>query len=225
MTSVAIVQLRPNPIAFCGRLLVVLGIVSGILPIAPASGGTGKRLKIQKVNPPRHSGHGRRGGGSIPTRSSTIRSTSTPTRPPAPVVSPPANPPQPTTEQEMIALTNQYRQANGLMPLSVDDRLTQAAQIQANAMAALNDMDHTLPGEAQPTLTDRLAAVGFNFAWAGENIAFNAPDAPSVMTDWINSPPHRANILSPDPTVFGVAVAYNAQGQPYYCQVFGESYQ
>jgi hypothetical protein len=106
---------------------------------------------------------------------------------------------------------------------TADDRLTQAAQIQASAMAALNVMDHTLPGAPLPTLASRLQSVGYGYFWAGENIACNAPDAASVETLWMNSPPHRANILSPVPTSIGVAVAYSSQGEPYYCQVFGQA--
>jgi uncharacterized protein YkwD len=221
MTPIANVRLPRNFGAACGRLLVALGIVAVVFPVGPASGGTGKRSKIQKVNQLKHAAHAKRGGARIPTSSSSIKAAPTP----APTASSPANPPQPTIEQEMVALTNQYRQANGLMPLTVNDRLTEAAQIEASAMAAFNDMDHTLPGAAQPTLTNRLDYVGFNFTWAGENIAFNFPDAPSVMTGWMISPPHRENILSPIPTTIGVAVAYNSQGQPYYCQVFGQLYQ
>jgi uncharacterized protein YkwD len=135
----------------------------------------------------------------------------------------PSSQPSTTAEEDLVTLTNQVRQSSGLAPLAVDDRLTQAAQIQASAMAALNVMDHTLPGAPLPTLASRLQSVGYGYFWAGENIACNAPDAASVETLWMNSPPHRANILSPVPTSIGVAVAYSSQGEPYYCQVFGQA--
>ena len=123
----------------------------------------------------------------------------------------------------IVTLTNQVRQSFGLAPLAVDDRLTRAAQIQADAMASLNVMDHTLPGAPLPTLAGRLQSVGYGYLWAGENIACNAPDAATVESLWLNSPPHRANILSPLPTSIGAAVAYSSQGEPYYCQVFGQA--
>ena len=124
----------------------------------------------------------------------------------------------------MVALTNQDRQANGLPALTVDARLMEAAQIQADAMAAIDVLDHELPGAAYPGIADRLQYVGFNYQWAAENIADIATDIPTLESLWMNSPLHRANILSPFPTSIGVAVAYDAHGVPYYCVEFGLSY-
>jgi uncharacterized protein YkwD len=171
-------------------------------------------VKISKVAPPKRPARAKHVAGAP----GTLR-----TLAPAPAAPPPASPRQPTIEEVIIALTNQDRQANGMFALTVDDRLTQAAQIQASAMALADIMGHTLPGEAQPTLNNRLDFVGYNYAWAGENLACGAPDAPSVVNDWMASPPHRQNMLSPIPTAIGVAVAYDSKGTPYYCQVFGAS--
>ena len=118
-------------------------------------------------------------------------------------------------------MTNQAREANDLGALTVDEGLTQAAQIQASAMAMLDDLNHTLPGMPQPTLTSRLQFVGYDYSWAAENIAFGASDAASVFALWMSSPPHEENILSPLATATGVAVAYDSQGALYFCQVFG----
>jgi uncharacterized protein YkwD len=141
---------------------------------------------------------------------------------PTPVTPPPA----PTvtisaTEQRIVDLTNVERQKAGLAPLVVNPQLMQAAQIQSGNMARLGIMSHELPGTAQPTLTDRAAAVGYNYTTLGENIAFNYPDADAVVAGWMASPGHRANILNGSFTEIGVSVAYDAQGQPYYTQVFG----
>lgn len=128
----------------------------------------------------------------------------------------------PTVVRDVIAQVNQARRDQGLAPLQVSDRLTRAAQIHADDMARLDTMQHTLDGVAQPTLVDRANAVGYSYAMLGENIAYNFLDATSVMTAWLGSSGHRANILNAGFTEIGVAIALNASGQPYYCQVFGK---
>jgi uncharacterized protein YkwD len=133
--------------------------------------------------------------------------------------------PQVTAAQlvaQIIALTNQDRVSNGLAALEVNSQLTDAAQIHANDMASFETMAHTLPQAADPTLQSRAAAVGYNFHWLGENIALNYSDAQSLESAWMNSPEHRANILDANYTQFGVALAYDVLGEPYYCVVFGE---
>ena len=123
--------------------------------------------------------------------------------------------------QEIVAQVNAQRAQAGLAPLTVGASLTQMAAIQAGNMARLGVMSHDLPGTATPGLADRASFVGYNYATLGENIAFNYPDANSVMAGWLASPGHRANILNPNYTEIGVSVAYDATGQPYYAQEFG----
>ena len=74
-------------------------------------------------------------------------------------------------------------------------------------MAALDDMDHTLTEVPLSTLQDRASYVGYNYSWLGENIAEGFPDATTVMTGWMNSPGHKANILETNFTDIGVVVA------------------
>ena len=124
-------------------------------------------------------------------------------------------------EQQVVDLTNAARAQNGLPPLQVSSSLVVAAQVHSGDMARLNVLDHTLPGVAQPTLESRAAAVGYKYSWLGENIAFNYPDAPSVVAGWMNSPGHRANILNPNFTEIGVSVAWNSLNQAYFTEEFG----
>jgi uncharacterized protein YkwD len=88
-------------------------------------------------------------------------------------------------------------------------------------MAQLDRMAHTLSGADLPNLDSRLNHYGYRYLLAGENIAWNYPGAQAAVAAWMNSPGHRANVLSPNYTEIGVAVAYNSRGEPYYCQVFG----
>jgi uncharacterized protein YkwD len=124
-------------------------------------------------------------------------------------------------EQTIVDLLNQQRAQAGLAPLQVDSRLVLAAQIHSHDMAQLGQMEHTLPGAALPTLVSRAQYVGYNYSYLGENIAFNYPDDNSVMTAWMNSPGHRANILDAHYTQVGVGISYDSIGEPYYTQEFG----
>ena len=129
----------------------------------------------------------------------------------------------PPTEQAIIDLTNQQRVLNGLAPLAASGKLVQAAQIHAGNMAQLDQMSHVLTGVAQPDLFSRAQAVGYTFAKLGENIAYRYAGAPEVVTGWMNSAGHKANILDPSFNEIGVAVAANSKGELYFCQVFGKS--
>lgn len=124
-------------------------------------------------------------------------------------------------ERAVVDLTNQARAQGGLPALRVNGPLVTAAQTHSSDMARLNQMQHDLPGVAEPTLQSRAAAVGYNYSWLGENIAYNYPDATSVVAAWMNSPDHRANILNPNYTDIGVGLAWNNAGQAYFTQEFG----
>ena len=152
-----------------------------------------------------------------------------------PVANPPVSPPPATSplavpivsgtmsaqESTVVDLVNQQRAQAGLAPLQIDSRLVEAAQIHSKDMATLGQMEHTLPGAALPALQDRASYVGYNYSYMGENIAFNYPDDNSVMTAWMNSPGHRANILNANYTQIGVGIAFDGSGEPYYTQEFG----
>ena len=147
--------------------------------------------------------------------------TPTPAPAPAPTPGPQATALESAAEQAIVDAVNAARKQNGQTPLKVNSKLAQAAQIHAQDMARLDRMEHELTGASLPTLLDRAHHVGYAFSTLGENIAYNYDGVASVMTGWMNSPGHRANILSADYTEIGVGIATNARGEPYYCQVFG----
>jgi uncharacterized protein YkwD len=159
---------------------------------------------------------------------------STPTLPPV-VVTPPSQPvvqAPPTapvtagvilgaTEQAIVDLTNQNRAQNGLAPLTVNAQLVGMAQIEAGNMVQFGVMSHTISQAAQPDLLSRANYIGYRFSWLSENIAYNYFDANSVVSGWMGSTGHRANILDPKVTQIGVAVKAASDGSLYFCQVFG----
>jgi len=68
-----------------------------------------------------------------------------------------------------------------------------------------NHFDHTGPDGSLPP--DRLRDGGVSFSMSGENIARGQSSASAVMTAWMNSPGHRANILNSEYTHMGVGLA------------------
>ena len=88
-------------------------------------------------------------------------------------------------------------------------------------MAALDLMEHTLPGVSQPTLVSRAVFVGYQYSWLGENIASFFPDAQSLVNAWMASAPHRANILNAQFTMAGIGVASDTSGNLFFTQEFG----
>ncbi len=186
------------------RKIQVMGVVGE--PISVVHPGLPLRIPVRIS---------RVGGETVPSPA-PVASQSTPT---APTSDAPSS--MSTLEQAVVDLTNQARAQNGLPPLQANSALVASAQIQSANMARLNQLEHVLPGVALPTLQSRAMAVGYPYAWLGENIAFNYADAPSVVTAWMNSPEHRANILNPNYTDIGVSIAWNSLGQAYATQDFG----
>jgi len=120
---------------------------------------------------------------------------------------------------KMCCLVNQQRAMYGLPSLGLDPELTEAAQEHSDDMARTGIMDHTGSDGSDPGT--RVENCGYNWQSVAENIAFGFSDEESCMYNWMNSPGHRANILSADNEHFGSAVSYSSDGLPYYTQDFG----
>jgi hypothetical protein len=113
----------------------------------------------------------------------------------------------------LVDETNQNRVANGLPDLQVNSLLQEAAQEKANDEATNGYFAHTSPQGLTPWYW--FQQVGYNFDYAGENLAVNFSDSEDVTTAWMNSPEHRANILDTDFTQIGMATAQGMyEGEP-----------
>jgi uncharacterized protein YkwD len=121
-------------------------------------------------------------------------------------------------EQQILDLTNKARQKNDLPPLKIDPVLTKVAREHSARMAEKGEMNHVLDG-LNPA--DRVKKADYDFSLVGENIAFaeNTPLA-EVFQGWMDSKPHRENILRKDFTSIGLGLKRNAKGEIYYTQVF-----
>lgn len=146
---------------------------------------------------------------------------------PAPVVTQP-KPQAPTSntvsssnlnyEQKVVELVNIERQKNGLAPLKMDSAISNVARTKSKDMATNNYFAHQSPtyGSAGNMLTQ----FGINWSAWGENIAYGQRTPEAVVTAWMNSSGHRANILNTTFTKIGVGYATKADGTPYWTQMF-----
>jgi uncharacterized protein YkwD len=129
---------------------------------------------------------------------------------------------QPQLAAEVVQLVNAHRASRGLAPLAVSTSLTRSADWKARHMAAYRYLAHNDP--APPvgrTVGQRLAACGYGGGTWGENIAYGYRTPAEVVSAWLRSSGHRANIESRSFTAIGVGVATAANGTPYWAQSFG----
>ena len=119
--------------------------------------------------------------------------------------------------QEVLRLVNEQRAQNGLAALTLSDKLCELATMKAEDMAENNYFDHTSPTYGTPF--EMMKQFGVSYRSAGENIAAGLRTPEEVMDAWMNSPGHRANILSADYTELGVGVAIGERGV-YWVQLF-----
>jgi len=105
--------------------------------------------------------------------------------------------------QKIFDLTNRDRTAHGLPPLHWDPALAAAAAAHADRMKEEKTLSHQYPGE--PDVTARAAHAGARFQAIAENIAMG-PGAEALEKQWMNSVPHRTNILDPQMNAIGIAV-------------------
>jgi uncharacterized protein YkwD len=107
--------------------------------------------------------------------------------------------------EDVAALISQYRRAHGLSAVRTDAQLTAVAERQARAMAKSGTLDHSVAGAFATRISD--VPVGR----AGENIAEGTKTWAETIQRWESSAGHNANLLLPDATHVGAAVAYSDQ--------------
>ncbi len=121
---------------------------------------------------------------------------------------------------EVVRLVNVQRQKAGCRALRADVHLTAAARLHSEDMARRNYFSHTsLDGR---TPWDRIRAQGYAYGSA-ENIAAGQRTPAEVMSAWMNSPGHKANILNCASAAIGVGIGRNSASKYgiYWTQDFG----
>jgi hypothetical protein len=108
------------------------------------------------------------------------------------------------TISSLLNQTNQQRTQSGEVNLKLNDKLNQAAYLKAKDMFAKQYWAHNAPDGTPPWKW--FGDVGYNYDEAGENLAKGFTSTSAVMTAWMNSPEHKANILKNDYQDVGFAV-------------------
>lgn len=121
-------------------------------------------------------------------------------------------------ENQVITLVNRERSNRGLQTLKKNPTLAYVARLKSSDMATRNYFSHTSPTYGSPFTM--MQHYGIRFTAAGENIAMGQQTPQAVMNAWMNSPGHRANILSPAYNQIGVGMAKNKSGVLYWTQEF-----
>jgi uncharacterized YkwD family protein len=105
---------------------------------------------------------------------------------------------------QVVTLVNKERAKAGLSALKVTNTtLKKMALDKAKDMYNKGYFDHNSPTYGSPF--DMMKTYGISYSYAGENIAKGQRTPQEVMTAWMNSAGHRANILNANYTTIGVA--------------------
>jgi uncharacterized protein YkwD len=105
------------------------------------------------------------------------------------------------------AMLTAYRASHGLGPVRLDPALNAMAQRQADAMVARNEFSHDVAG----SFASRVEASHLDTPRAAENISGGYYSLESAFASWRESPEHNANLLMPQATRFGIAIAKDAR--------------
>lgn len=108
------------------------------------------------------------------------------------------------TVPNVLALINQDREAQGLPDLVLNAKLTAAATDHLDDMLSQHYFAHNNPQGLTPW--HWFDKEGYNYEYAGENLAINFTTAEGQNTAWMNSPEHKKNILNPNYEETGIAI-------------------
>jgi uncharacterized protein YkwD len=129
-------------------------------------------------------------------------------------------------EPSIVERINSIRNSHGLHRLTVAKRLTDAANRHSRSMGASSYFRHDLYTPQRDRAWTSFSTwirwywpgPGYSTWSAGENLAWGAPEisASRTVTNWMNSPGHRANILNPAWRYIGVAAVHVDEPAGYY---------
>lgn len=118
-------------------------------------------------------------------------------------------------------LANEERGSQNLTILTVSPILNKAAEMKALDMATQSYFAHTSPEGKTPWYW--LEKVGYQYQYAGENLAINFSDSKDVTNAWMTSPTHKANIIKENYTEIGTGIAigiYEGHQTIFVAQVY-----
>jgi uncharacterized protein YkwD len=120
-------------------------------------------------------------------------------------------------EASVLCLINERRAGAGLGPVTLNSKLAQAASKHSNDMVSNGFFSHTSPSGG--TFIDRITSTGYmkgarswlvgeNLVWGSGNLGTPA----SMVEAWMESPPHRANLMRGRYREIGLS---GVRGTPY----------
>ncbi len=124
---------------------------------------------------------------------------------------------------ELTELTNNRREEAEVNTLTVDPRLIGAAKLKAEDMAENEYFDHVSPEGVEPW--HWFEEAGYEYQYAGENLAVNFSESYQVDEAWMDSPLHKKNIVNENFEDIGIATAkgeYKGQEATFVVQLFGK---
>ena len=110
---------------------------------------------------------------------------------------------------DILSLCNEERGKLGLGSLALDDALCEAALVRANEITTEGNFSHV-----RPDGSGCFTVIKGEFSFAGENLATGENSAEKIVSAWMASHDHRANIIKPEFTKAGIAVVKS--GDTYY---------
>jgi hypothetical protein len=121
----------------------------------------------------------------------------------------------------LIQLTNERRAEQGLGTLNLNPALVEAARQKASEMFISGCWSHECNGKTPWYFFQN---VGYDYVYAGENLAKDFGDSEGVVSAWMASPTHRDNILNGKYNEIGIAVVdgiLNGEETTLVVQLFG----
>lgn len=126
-------------------------------------------------------------------------------------------------ESAALTYANAERTSRGLVALRLDPRVLVVAHARAEAMAQADELSHMQADGG--TASGLLSAASVTWYGVGEIIALNfdatmTTSASGAMSQWMNSSPHRAIVLSTNYNYAAFGLAVSATGKRYWAGVF-----
>ncbi|MFB6672480.1 CAP domain-containing protein [Streptomyces sp. NPDC056390] len=207
-----------RPIAIAVIAVGAVGVPSAAMACLNTQGDAGGRPSGHWENASSHQrwtgsswGHGRTAGASkSPTATPSASQTTASAGAPATTAAASGD------TARVLTLVNKERSKAGCSPLTMNAKLTKAAQDHSKDMASHRNMSHTGSDGSSPG--DRITRAGYSWSSFGENVAYGYSTPEKVMAGWMSSPGHKRNILDCSFKEIGIGLA---QPNSYWTQDFG----
>lgn len=126
------------------------------------------------------------------------------------------------TRTALISFINQERSSLGVLPLTENQKLNEAALLKAKDILEKDYFSHKSPNGTTPWYW--FLKTGYNYQYAGENLAIGFLNSEDVYKAWFNSISHKENMINPNYKEVGTAVLtgeYKGSNTTVIVQLFG----